>query len=74
MNMGFYKFGELQADKYLFLMHNCFDKIASIPYMFPKVVNYKNAQRYCVSVVDTIYYNIGDAQIDTITIVGRQNY
>jgi len=71
---GVFKFGESQADKYLILMHDCFDKISSNPYMFPEVITYKNAERYCVCGVDTIYYNINKTEIEIITIIGRQNY
>lgn len=70
---GVYKFGESQADKYLFMLHDCFDKIASNPFMFPEVTTYKNTERYCVCGVDTIYYNINSKKIEIITIVGRQN-
>jgi toxin ParE1/3/4 len=71
---GIYRFGELQADKYLIMLYDCFDKIASNPYMFPKVLNYKNAERYCVCGVDAIYYNIKGGEIEIITIIGRQNF
>lgn len=71
---GVYRFGETQADKYLMILHDCFDKIASNPFMFPVVLNYKNAERYCVCGVDTIYYNINELDIEIITIIGRQDY
>jgi len=35
------KFGINQADKYFEMMHSCFEKIASNPYMFPAVPNIK---------------------------------
>ncbi len=71
---GLYRFGETQADKYLMMLHECFDKIASNPFMFPVVLNYKNAERYCVCGVDTIYYNINELDIEIITIIGRQDF
>lgn len=71
---GAYKFGVIQAEKYFDLMHDCFEKIASNPYMFPEVVKYKNVQRYCVCGVDTIFYKIKNDEIEIITIVGRQKY
>lgn len=71
---GVYRFGETQADKYLFMLHDCFDKIASNPFMFPVVLNYKNAERFCVCGVDTIYFNINDLNIEIITIIGRQDF
>lgn len=70
---GVYKFGEIQADKYLIMFDDCFDKIASNPFMFPVASNYKNAERYCVCGVDTIYFNIKGDEIEIITIIGRQD-
>ena len=41
---GVYRFGETQAGKYLMMLHDCFDKIASNPFMFPVVLNYKKCR------------------------------
>lgn len=71
---GVYRFGEAQADKYIIMIHDCFDKIASNPFLFPVVSNYKNAERYCVCGVDTIFYNINKEVVEIITIIGRQDY
>ncbi|MDI1255129.1 MAG: type II toxin-antitoxin system RelE/ParE family toxin [Flavobacterium sp.] len=71
---GFGRFGLQQANKYYDMMYDCFDKIASNPFMFPIVSNYKNADRYCVCGVDTIYYNIKVDEIEIITIIGRQDF
>jgi len=71
---GVYRFGETQADRYLIMLHDYFDKIASNPFMFPIVSNYKNVERFCVCGVDTIYYNIKGDEIEIITIIGRQNF
>jgi toxin ParE1/3/4 len=71
---GVYRFGETQADIYLMMFHDCFDRIASNPYMFPVASNYKNAERFCVCGVDTIYYNINKEEVEIITIIGRQDY
>lgn len=38
---GVYKFGTSQAEKYFNMMHDCFKKIASNPYMFPINVRYR---------------------------------
>jgi toxin ParE1/3/4 len=70
---GVYKFGVTQADKYFNMMHDCFDKIASNPYMFPEVIRYKSSYRFCVCGVDTIYYKINNDEIEIITIIGRQD-
>jgi toxin ParE1/3/4 len=70
---GLGQFGVLQAAKYYDMLYECFDKIASNPFMFPVVLNYKNAERYCVCGVDTIYYNINELDIEIITIIGRQD-
>ncbi len=71
---GVYKFGVNQADKYFIMLHDCFNKIATSPYIFPVVSNYKNVERYCVCGVDTINYNIKGKKIEIITIIGRQDF
>ena len=71
---GVYKFGADQAEKYITLIYDCFDKITANPFLFPAVVNYKNVERYCVCGVDTIYYNINNNVIEIVTIIGRQNF
>ncbi len=71
---GVYKFGEVQAEKYFNMMHDCFDKIAANPYMFPETIKNKNTYRFCVCGVDTIYYKINGDVIEIITIIGRQDY
>lgn len=71
---GVYKFGVDQAKKYFNTLHDCFEKFASNPYMFPEVVKYNKVQRYCVCGVDTIFSKINNNQVEIITIVGRQNY
>lgn len=71
---GVYKFGVTQADKYQLLIHDCFDKIASNPFMFPEAIKYKHINRFCVCGVDTIYFNINGDEIEIITIIGRQNF
>jgi toxin ParE1/3/4 len=69
---GVAQFGLYHADKYYDKMYECFDKIESNPYMFPLVIKYKNAERFCVCGVDTIYYNINGNDVEIITIIGRQ--
>ena len=71
---GVHRFGEAQADKYISMLHDCFDKITSNPFLFPVVSSYKNVERYCVCGVDTIYYNIKADTIEIITIIGRQDF
>lgn len=71
---GVYKFGPAQAEKYFNMLYDCFDRIASNPYQFPVVVNYKNAERFCVCGVDTIYYNINKKEIEIVAIIGRQDF
>ncbi|NHN24686.1 type II toxin-antitoxin system RelE/ParE family toxin [Flavobacterium jejuense] len=71
---GLGRFGLLQANKYYEMLFDCFSKIASNPFLFPVVSNYKNAERYCVCGVDTIYYNIKADTIEIITIIGRQDF
>lgn len=71
---GVYKFGETQAEKYFLILHECFSKIASNPFMFPVDTKHKEIDRYCVCGVDTIYFNIKANKVEIITIVGRQNF
>ena len=71
---GVSRFGVSQAEKYFSMMHDCFERIASNPYLFPAVVRYKDVERYCVCGVDTIYYNIIGDEIEIVTIIGRQDY
>lgn len=64
-----------QEDKNFGIMHDCFDKIESNPFLFP-TANFINEDfRYCVCGVDTIYYKISpDNIIEIVTIIGRQDY
>ena len=71
---GVSRFGVTQAEKYFNMMHDCFEKIASNPYLFPAVIRYKNVERFCVCGVDTIYYNIICDKIEIVTIIGRQDF
>lgn len=71
---GVYRFGETQADKYLIMLQDCFNKIASNPFLFPVVLKYRDPQRYCVCGVDTIYYNINVDEIEIIPVIGRQDF
>jgi toxin ParE1/3/4 len=71
---GLGRFGLSQANKYYDMLFDCFSKIASNPFLFPAVINYKDVERYCVCGVDTIYYNINRSEIEIITIIGRQDY
>lgn len=72
---GVERFGIQQATKYYDMLFECFHKIASNPFLFPVVLNYKNIERYCVCGVDTIYYNIAfDGSVEIITIIGRQDF
>ena len=56
------------------MIHDCFDKIESNPFLFPSANHIKKGYRYCVCGVDTIYYNIKVNEIEIITIIGRQDY
>ena len=71
---GLGRFGLLQANKYYEMLFDCFSKIASNPFLFPVVSNYKNGERYCVCGVDTIYCNIKADTIEIITIIGTQDF
>nr|WP_298005713.1 type II toxin-antitoxin system RelE/ParE family toxin [uncultured Flavobacterium sp.] len=54
-NYGFYRFGLEQANKYYDDLFECFEKIASNPFMFPKAERLLKGYRYCVCGVDTIF-------------------
>ena len=71
---GVYKFGITQSEKYFNMIHDCFDKIASNPYMFPETIKNKNSYRFCVCGVDAIYYKINNDEIEIIAIIGKQDY
>ncbi|MEZ4792794.1 MAG: type II toxin-antitoxin system RelE/ParE family toxin [Gelidibacter sp.] len=72
---GVISFGIIQADKYFNMMHDCFDKIESNPYLFPKADFIEKDFRFCVYGVDTIYYKINQNNtIEIVTIIGRQDF
>lgn len=71
---GLGRFGLQQANKYYDMLFECFNKIASNPFMFPVVTKYKDVERFSVCGVDTIYYNIKGDEIEIITIIGRQDF
>jgi len=72
---GVSNFGIIQAEKYFNMMQDCFDKIASNPFMFPVVVNINGNFRFCVCGSNTIYYKINvNNKIEIITIIGKQDF
>ncbi len=71
---GIDRFGEWQAEKYFFMLLDCFDKIVANPMLFPLAETFKNVERYCVCGVDTIYYNLKKDRIEIVTIIGRQDF
>lgn len=71
---GLARFGLQQAIKYYDMLFECFDKIASNPFMFPTATKYRDIERFCVCGVDTIYFNIKNDEIEIITIIGRQDF
>ncbi|WP_374400543.1 type II toxin-antitoxin system RelE/ParE family toxin [Flavobacterium sp.] len=71
---GIGQFGLDQADKYFDMMHQCFDKIATNPFLFPTVSHIKSDYRKCVCGVDAIYFKIVVNSIEINTIIGRQDF
>ena len=71
---GIAEFGLNQADIYFNMMHDCFDKIASNPYLFPNAIRYREGYIYCVCGVDTIFYKINATEIEIMAIIGRQDF
>ena len=45
---GLGQFGVLQTTKYFEMLHECFNKIANNPFMFPISSKYRNIERFCV--------------------------
>ncbi|GEM59039.1 plasmid stabilization protein [Flavobacterium columnare NBRC 100251 = ATCC 23463] len=70
---GIGQFGLDQADKYFDMMHDCFNKIAKNPYLFPLASNIKSNYYKCVCGIDTIYYKVVTNGVIITTIVGRQD-
>ncbi|AMO19551.1 type II toxin-antitoxin system RelE/ParE family toxin [Flavobacterium columnare] len=71
---GIGQFGLDQADKYFDMMHDCFNKIAKNPYLFPLESNIKSNYYKCVCGIDTIYYKVVTNGVIITTIVGRQDF
>ncbi len=71
---GLGRFGLNQANKYYDMLFECFNKIASNPYMFPETIKNKTSYRFCVCGVDTIYFKINNNEIKIIAIIGKQDY
>jgi len=71
---GVEKFGSKQARKYFDKLFDCFDLIASNPYVFEAVDYIKPGYRRCVCGSDSIYYRIEDEKVEIMTIVGRQDF
>lgn len=69
---GVYRFGEIQADKYLLSFFEQFDIIAKNPYLFPSIPFLDKQIRRCVCGADSIYYEIQGDIVLIITIIGRQ--
>ena len=45
---GLGRFGLQQANKYYDMLFECFNKIASNPFMFPVVTKYMDVERFCL--------------------------
>ena len=63
-----------QANKYYYILFDCFSKIASNPYLFPEAIRFRQGYRYCVCGVDTIFYKINANEIEIMAIIGRQDF
>lgn len=71
---GLRKFGLDQTNNYYALLFECFNKIASNPFMFPVETKYNDIEHFCVCGVDTIYYNVNGDKVEIITMIGRQDF
>lgn len=70
---GVRKFGESQAEKYFHSFYEQFEKIAERPYSYEAVDHIKSGYRRCVCGVDSIYFRMGESQVEIMTIIGRQD-
>ena len=71
---GVKKFGEVQADKYFHSFFEYFEIISQNPYSFESVDFIKPGYRRCVCGSDSIYYKINNDLIETMAIVGKQDF
>ncbi len=71
---GKQKFGTNQAIKYNQELFETFELIARNPEAFPKVDFIKPNFRRCVCGSDSIYYKIGEDDVEIMTIIGSQDF
>lgn len=71
---GITRFGVKQADAYFTMMYDCFEKIASNPFLFPDAIRYREGYRFCVCGVDTIFYQVIENDVRIMAIIGRQHF
>lgn len=72
-NYGVEKFGAKQAEKYFETFFEYFEIIAKNPLSFESVDYIKVNYRRCVCGADSIFYKIGNEQVEIMAIVGKQD-
>ena len=70
---GIERFGEAQANKYLYTFFDYFEIIATRPLSFEPVDYIKTGYRRCVCGVDSIFYRIHDETVEIMAIIGKQD-
>ena len=70
---GFREFGEAQADKYYMALFDRFEELAENPYQYPALDHVMKGLRKSVCGSDTIYYEITEAGVLILFILGRQD-
>ena len=70
---GVKHFGMKQADKYFNAFFDYFEIIAQNPYSFESIELIRAGYRRCPCGADTIYYKIGENEVEIMAIIGRQD-
>ena len=73
-NYGIVQFGEVQAERYLSELFNCFTNITKNPEQYQSVDDIILGYRKCVHKSDSIYFRINVSVVEVMAIVGRQNW
>jgi len=72
-HFGVHRFGMKQADKYFDSFFDQFDIIARRPFLFEQVDHIKPGYRRCVFGSDSIYFKIGNDEVEIMTIISSQD-
>ena len=70
---GLQRYGEAQADKYIFQLFDCFERLARQPLLYPSVDNIRKGYRRCLCGRDSIYFRIAEEDVEIMAIIGQQD-